>query len=102
MQGISRIQPFSVKIRLENIRKHNGLQPNSLRNGAGKFLPVQELFEPDGVAVKWVEFPFGPPLLESAQRRRGGLPATPETRPPFSRTPDKQTCSTRPLDLTLG
>jgi len=22
-------------------------------------------FEPDGVAVKWVEFPFGPPLLEA-------------------------------------
>jgi aliphatic sulfonates family ABC transporter substrate-binding protein len=26
---------------------------------------LEKRFEPDGVAVRWVEFPFGPPLLEA-------------------------------------
>jgi len=26
---------------------------------------LEQLFEPQGVSVRWVEFPFGPPLLEA-------------------------------------
>jgi hypothetical protein len=37
-QGIMLIQPFSAKIRLENIPEYSGLRPNSLLDSAGKFL----------------------------------------------------------------
>jgi hypothetical protein len=41
MQGISPIQPFLAKIRLENTCECNGLQTNSLRIGAGNYLHEQ-------------------------------------------------------------
>jgi len=48
-QGISPIQPFFAKIRLENICECNGLQTNSLRIGAGNyFARAGNSFRPAG------------------------------------------------------
>jgi len=35
---------------------------------------LEQLFEPRGLSVRWVEFPFGPPLLEAVSAGHAGLP----------------------------